>query len=231
MTEREDFIVAEPYKPTEEENLAIKELEDKGLVADDWDSGKKHIKSFKNSLRHFMYRRQKGLCAFCRMNAPLSCVHLHREHIVYKDEHPQWMFLPENLCVSCPVCNEFKGTDEVLKNPNTKTYPKSGDGFKIIHPLYDRYSEHIELIGGILYHGKTEKGVFTINTCHLYRVGLAEDRADNRMYEENKGNIVAELIRLAKMPELYVDDKEEFLQYIQDIVMEYKNSQSQNIKE
>ena len=99
MTEREDFIVAEPYKPTEEENLAIKELEDKGLVADDWDSGKKHIKSFKNNLRHFMYRRQKGLCAFCRMNAPLSCVHLHREHIVYNKESP--IIDPIQTCCFC----------------------------------------------------------------------------------------------------------------------------------
>jgi len=223
MTELEDFVVEEPYQPTEEEKLAIKELENKGLVADDWGSGKKHIKSFKENLRKDMYRKQNKLCAFCRIHVPLACVPMHREHIVYKDEHPQWMFLPENLCVACPTCNEFKGTTEVLANHKAKTYPKAGNGFKIIHPLYDKYSDHIELIGGILYRGKTEKGVFTINTCHLYRVGLAEERVDQMMFEENKGKIITELVRLVAMPEQYVDEKDEFLQYVTDIVKEYKN--------
>jgi len=225
VTEQEDFIVAESYQPTAEEIQAIKELEDKGLVADDWDSGKKYIKSFKANLRRDMYNKQNKLCAFCRIHVPLACVPMHREHIVYKDEHPQWMFLPENLCVACPTCNEFKGTTEVLVNPRTKTYPKSGDGFKIIHPLCDKFSEHIELVGGIMYRGKTEKGVFTINTCHLYRVGLAEERADQKMYSENKGSIIAELVHLAAMPEQLVDDKEEFLQYVTDIVKEYQKKQ------
>lgn len=225
VTEQEDFIVAESYQPTADEIQAIKELEDKGLVADDWDSGKKYIKNFKANLRRDMYNKQNKLCAFCRIHVPLACVPMHREHIVYKDEHPQWMFLPENLCVACPTCNEFKGTTEVLVNPRTKIYPKSGDGFKIIHPLCDKFSEHIELVGGIMYRGKTEKGVFTINTCHLYRVGLAEERADQKMYSENKGNIIAELVHLAAMPEQLVDDKEEFLQYVTDIVKEYQKKQ------
>ena len=60
---------------------------------------------------------------------PIACEPLHREHIVYKDEHPQWIFLPENLCVSCYWCNVYKGATEVLKNPQTVEYPKLGDGF------------------------------------------------------------------------------------------------------
>ena len=225
MTEEEDFVVQEPYQPTDEEKKAIKELENKGLVAADWDSGKKYIKSFKKNLRKDMYNKQNKLCAFCRIHVPLACVPMHREHIVYKNEHPQWMFLPENLCVSCPTCNEFKGTTEVLENPQTTSYPKSSAGFKIIHPLHDRYSDHIELLGGILYRGKTAKGIFTINTCHLYRVGLAEERADQKMCDENKGNIIAELIRLSALSNQYLDDKKEFLQYVEDIVKEYKKEQ------
>ena len=225
VTEQEDFMVAEPYQPTEDENNAIKELEDKGLVTDDWDSGKKHINNFKDHLREDMYKKQNKLCAYCRIHVPLACVHLHREHIVYKDEHPQWMFLPENLCVACDCCNEYKGTTEVLVNPKTKTYPKSADGFKIIHPLYDRYSKHIDLIGGILYHGKTDKGIFTINNCHLYRVELAEERADQRMFAQNKGNIVAELVYLTTLSNAYVDKNHKFLKYVEDIVKDYQKKQ------
>lgn len=226
MTEQEDFVVTEPYQPTNEEKQAIKELTDKGLTAKSWDSKKKYIKSFKKNLREDMYEKQNKLCAYCRIHVPLACVPMHREHIVYKDEHPQWMFLPENLCVACPTCNEFKGTDEVLEAPKTKTYPKSSAGFKIIHPLYDKYSDHIELVGDVLYKGKSKKGVFTINTCHLYRVDLAEERVDMKMLAENKGNIIAELIGLSKLPDLYVDEEEKLLQYVEKIVNKYKQVQN-----
>jgi len=227
MTEEEDFIVQEPYQPTEEEKQAIRDLEDKGFVADDWNSGKRGIKSFKDRFRDDMYEKQNKLCAYCRIHVPLACVPLHREHIVYKDEHPQWMFLPENLCISCPVCNDFKGTTEVLANPQTRIYPNASNGFKIIHPLYDRYSDHIELIEGILYKGKTEKGVFTIETCHLYRVGLAEERVDKKMHNQNKGKIIAELVYLTTLSQQYVDDVEKFQSVVSDIVKKYKREQAE----
>ncbi len=229
MTEEEDFVVSEPYQPTNEEKQAIKELTDKGLTAKSWDSKMKYIKSFKKNLREDMYEKQNKLCAYCRIHVPLACVPMHREHIVYKDEHPQWMFLPENLCVVCPTCNEFKGTDEVLEAPKTKTYPKSSAGFKIIHPLYDKYSDHIELVGDVLYKGKSKKGVFTINTCHLYRVDLAEERVDMKMLAENKGNIIAELIGLSKLPDLYVDEKDKLIKYVEKIVNQYKQAQNKAV--
>ncbi len=224
MTEKEDFVVQEPYQPTAKEKQAIEELMNKaqGLVVSDWDSNKTDIKSFKKNLRFDMYKKQNKLCAFCRIHVPFACVHMHREHIVYKNEHPQWTFLPENICVACLSCNVFKGTTEVLTNPLIKTYPKDGNGFKIIHPLYDKYSTHIELLGGVLYRGKTDKGIFTINTYHLYRVELAEERADQRMYKENKGSIIAELVYLTTLPNQYVDNQEEFIKYIKDIVEDHK---------
>ena len=225
MEELEDFVIEEPYQPTEEELRAIAQLESKGVAAKNWDSKRNWIKSFKDNLREDMYEKQNGLCAFCRIHVPLACVPMHREHIVYKDAHPQWMFLPENLCIACPVCNGFKGTTEVLSNPQTKTYPKTGDGFRIIHPLFDRYSENIELVGGVLYRGKTAKGKFTIATCHLYRVKLAEERVTHIMIEEHKGNALAGILMLLSQPEQseqYVDDQQEFLRYVEKIVKEYK---------
>lgn len=224
MTEQEDFVVKSPYQPTKEEIKAITELESIGLTAKHWDSKKKYIKSFKKNLRDDMYDKQNKLCAYCRIHVPLACVSMHREHIVYKNDHPQWMFLPENLCVVCPTCNEFKGTTEVLGDPQSTNYPKVSAGFKIIHPMYDKYSEHIELVGDVLYKGKTNKGIFTIETCHLYRVDLAEERVDMKMLAENKGNIIAELIGLSKFPDLYVDDKDKLLQYVAKIVSKYKQT-------
>ena len=225
MTEQEDFIINEPYQPTDDEKAVIAELEKKGLVPEDWDSGKKHVKSFKENLREDVYEKQNELCAYCRIHVPLACVPMHREHIVYKDDHPQWMFLPENLCIACPTCNEFKGTIEVLNNPQTKIYPKNSEGFRIIHPLYDRYSDHIELLNGILYRGKTPKGIFTINTCHLFRVELAEERVDQLVSEYKSRNIIFEIVHLLAASKHYVDDNDEFKSYIKGIVRDYKTRQ------
>lgn len=224
MNELEDFVVREPYQPNSEESQAIAELEAKGIVADDWDSGNRCIKTFKKNLRDEMYKKQNKLCAFCRIHVPISCVPMHREHIVHKDGHPQWTFLPQNLCVSCPCCNIWKGTTEVLVDPQTRTYPQSSDGFKIIHPFYDKYSDHIHLLGGVLYQGKTEKGNFTIETCHLFRVSLAEERVDQMMYAQNRGDIVAELVHIAKLSNDYVDDNDAFLQRVREIVGDYKRN-------
>ena len=222
MTEQEDFIVQEPYQPTVEEKQTITDLECKGLTACNWSSRKKYIKSFKNHLKQDMYYKQNKRCAFCRIKATIASGAMHCEHIVYKNKHPQWMFHPENLCLACSICNSSKGTTEVLADPQTSTYPTTSEGFKIIHPLYDKYSEHIELLGGVLYKGKTAKGIFTINTCHLYRVELAEERVDQKWCAENKGSIIAELINLSKLSNHYVNDVEAFVQYVKDIVSGYK---------
>jgi len=222
MTEHEDFIIQEPYQPNENEKQAIAKLEAKGLVAKDWDSQRRYIKSFKKNLREFTYNKQNQLCAYCRIHVPKACVPMHREHIVYKDKHPQWMFLPNNLSVACPYCNDFKGTTEVLKNPKTKTYPKTSKGFKIIHPFFDRYSDHIELLGGIIYHGKTPKGVFTIQTCHLYRIELAEERIYQKLFLENPGDIIVELSHLLTLSSQYEKEINELIEYVKTTVKDYK---------
>lgn len=222
MTNQEDFIVQEPYQPTAEEKKAITELEGKGLVACNWGSRKKYIKSFKDHLKQDMYYKQNKRCAFCRMQASIASGAMHCEHIVYKNKHPQWIFHPENLCLACLTCNSCKGTTEVLADPKTSTYPTASEGFKIIHPLYDKYSEHIELLGGVLYKGKTAKGIFTINTCHLYRVELAEERVDQKWCAENKGSIIAELVHLTIQPNQYVNDVNRFTKHVKSIVKEYK---------
>ena len=228
MTGEEDFIIEQPYQPTKAESEAISELVENGLNAKDWDSQKTSIKSFKKNLRHDMYNKQNQRCAYCRIHVPIACVPMHREHIVYKDAHPQWMFLPKNLCIACPTCNEFKGTTEVLTDPSTMKYPKDGSGFRIIHPMYDKYSDNIELVGGILYRGKTAKGKFTIETCHLYRVSLAEERADILYHDEHKDSIITQLISLASTSGTYVNDCNELMEHVKEIVKKYKQALQNN---
>lgn len=220
MTRLEDFMITNPYQPTEEEQAAITKLEEKGLVAGDWDSTNNTISAFKDNMRTHMYYQQNKSCVYCRMRVSMATDFLHREHIVPKSPHPQWMFLPKNLCIACQKCNTYKSDKEVLTDQNTINYPNSSDGFKIIHPFFDKYSDHIELIGGIIYTGKTDKGTFTIATCNLSRVELAEARAEKRMEEENPDSVLYQLLSL-----LDDEDKKAIVQdKIEHIIRMYRQT-------
>ena len=196
MTEFEDFVVQEPYQPTDEEKEAISELEKNGLMPKDWNSGKVGIESFKDHIREHMYEEQNYRCAYCRIELPIACCNLQREHIVPKTPHPKWMFEPRNLCFACDKCNNYKNDAEVLSNPYIEDYPITSGDFLIVNPFLDKYSNHIELKEGIIYVGKTVKGRFTIETCHLFRVDLALERAKQKMKEEDPDSVKCQLLSL-----------------------------------
>lgn len=226
MTELEDFIVQEPYKPTEEEKEAISELQAKGLVPSNWNSGKKGIESFKNNIRNHMYYKQNFRCAYCRIELSKACDFLQREHIIPKTSHPKWMFEPRNLCITCDRCNNYKNDEEVLQNPDVVNYPAESDDYLIINPFLDKYSDHIELKEGIIYVGKTDKGRFTIKTCHLSRTELAEERAKQRMKEENPDTVLSQLLSLLSSTNTAAEDVDKVKQDLEKIVKMYKMAQN-----
>lgn len=224
MTELEDYIVKNPYQPTDEEKQAISELNVKGLVPDDWNSGKNGITTFKDHLREYMYYEQNCRCAYCRIELPIACCFLQREHIVPKNPHPQWMFEPRNLCFTCDRCNNYKNDIEVLSNPAAAVYPTDSKDFLIINPFIDKYSEHIELKEGILYVGKTPKGKFTIKTCHLYNLEFALERAKKRMEKENPDTVMTQFLVLLSTVTSPIEEMNKAKKNIKKIVEMYKKS-------
>ncbi len=157
-----------------------------------------------------------------RMEIPIGCCHLNREHIVPKSLHPQWTFLTKNLCLACDMCNEHKGTTEVLANPEIDEYPTESQEFKIVNPYLDRYSNHIQLLNDILYVALTEKGKFTINTCNLTRVDLAVDRAKLKMEQSNPESTMDQILKLMNQENVSDEFKRSFLQKIQNVIKIYR---------
>lgn len=225
MTKLEDYIIQNTYQPTEEEQHAIAELEAKGIDPKDWESKKKGIVSFKDNMREFMYYEQNCRCAYCRIEIPIACCFLQREHIVPKTPYPKWMFLPRNLCFTCDRCNNNKNDDEVLVNPNTTEYPTESDEFLIVNPFIDRYSDHIELKDGILYVGKTDKGRFTITTCHLYNLEYALERAKQKMRTDNPETVMAQLLSLLQTTDSTAEEIARIKLNLVKIVNMYKMDQ------
>lgn len=224
MTEHEDYIVQVPYQPTEKERHAIEELMKKRLVSDDWNSKKTGITEFKDHMREHMYYEQNCRCAYCRIELPIACCFLQREHIIPKAMHPKWMFEPRNLCFTCDRCNNFKGDEEVLKNQYAANYPTESNDFLIINPFLDKYSDHIILKNDIIYVGKTKKGRFTINTCHLYRTDLALERAKKRMETENPDTVRTQLLSLLSSLPISDEEKSKVLVNFGKIVKIYKQN-------
>lgn len=109
-------------------------------------------------------------CSFCNNRLPVKHSGIwDAEHIVPKDKHPLFMFVPKNLCIACKDCNGSKSNKSVLKNEKRITYPTVSDGFLIVHPHFDRYEDHIAVVAGMIYTPKTDKGKFTIHACDLLR--------------------------------------------------------------
>ena len=135
------------------------------------------LQGLRTTIRSYYRQVQHGLCAYCKQPVSLqSAANCHVEHIAPKSLYPEFMFEPKNLCVVCADCNEIKRNQEVTATvpdtvkdgPARKRYPRSSAAFKIVHPHFDIYDEHIERIHRF-YVDLTPKGHFTIGACRLNR--------------------------------------------------------------
>lgn len=213
-------IVKIPYQPTQNEDKTINDIKKRGIIKEDWTSKRKGIKSFKENIRKHMFYQQGCKCAYCKMEMLLGCSNLQKDHIVPKIPHLEWMFLPENLCVTCDKCNNNKSDIETLVDESVVEYPFESSAFKIIHPFFDNYSEHIEIVDDLVYKAKTEKGKFTINTCKLFRLDLVTDRARLKMKSDKPESVLTKILSYLDN----VDNKDTLKKEIVAIVNIYKRN-------
>lgn len=136
-----------------------------------WDKTNKELKELKEFIKNHYLLDQEFTCVYCRQRIEVK----HHgawdaEHIVAKDSHPQFMFIPENLCIACKDCNGDKKAKNVLNNPERSTFPKNKLDYIIAHPHFDIYSDEIKIIEPAgFYLPKGEKGRKTIEICGLLR--------------------------------------------------------------
>ena len=108
-----------------------------GLMADI----RKHVK------QHYL-DEQGFRCAYCRMvKKERHGATWDVEHILPKSIFPQFLFEPENLAAACKECNSHKDACQVLasNSTNQKQYPTNKNAYLIMHPHYDKFSDHFEL--------------------------------------------------------------------------------------
>lgn len=109
-----------------------------------------------------------------------------------------------------------------MRNRYAVAYPTDSKDFLIVNPFLDKYSDHIELKDGIIYIGKTKKGRFTIDTCKLFRIDLALERAKKKMELESPDNVCTQLLALLSSLPICEEEKSKVLESLGKIVKIYK---------
>ncbi|MCD9026783.1 HNH endonuclease [Luteimonas sp. BDR2-5] len=182
-------IVAEPFVFSEESATLVAEtLSRPGYTHHDWSS--QPLQELRRLIREHYRNSQRLQCAYClEPVASVSATGAPIEHIVPKSLHPRFAFEAANLCVICPDCNEIKRQQETLndardplKRRNARRYPARSQAFKIVHPHFDEYADHIIKLGRVFV-GRSPKGDWTITACRLnrffHRFGMCQELLDD----------------------------------------------------
>jgi hypothetical protein len=111
---------------------------------------------------------QDYMCAYCRKEiATANKAVWDAEHVVCRQKVAGYMFVPQNLAVSCKDCNIAKGQAEV-RTTTRKKFPDQSKHYLIVHPHFDNYEEHIRWVGDICV-PVSAKGTRTLVMCDLTR--------------------------------------------------------------
>jgi hypothetical protein len=89
------------------------------------------------ALRQQVFDRANGCCEYCRQNSADSPFPYHVEHII-AEKHRGTTEL-DNLCLSCPDCNAYKGTDIGSLDPVTNILTP------LFNPRTQRWNEHFQI--------------------------------------------------------------------------------------
>jgi hypothetical protein len=166
----------------------------------------KPIEKVKTKIKTHYKKSQGFRCPYCYYLYPTDHgMSWWTEHIIPKSLNKLLMFEPLNLCVACIDCNRIKDNKAVFINNNHNSFSHDSADYKIVHPHFDTYTDHID-IDGFLYTAvdKSPKGIETILMCDLARfisMGLdGEERSsdlinfydNNDMTEVDMDELVAE---------------------------------------
>lgn len=165
------------------------------LCQGDWEHGK--LQPLIRKIRKHYLNEQGELCWFCRLPFRDD---IQVEHLVPKDGkygRSVYTFHAQNLSVACKHCNSKKSTNNDMV-PYTRTpYPQSGIYFKIVHPHFDDYFDHIEIVDKSRYVGKTLKGKRTIERCKLYDPTIVGVLVKAMRYEDDA--LIQGVLRIREM--------------------------------
>lgn len=117
-------------------------IKDKGNI---WENPK--LDDFKRKIKDY-YRSINNECCYCKKNfvGEFNMV-IDIEHVLPKSKFKDLMFAIYNLNIACKRCNmniKRERTDFLVGANAVVLNTKDSSEYKIIHPNFDQYHEHIE---------------------------------------------------------------------------------------
>src|ERR1041384_1518921 len=95
-------------------------------------------------LHRLVLARSSNCCEYCRLSQDDASFTFHIEHVIAEKHGGKTT--PDNLCLSCPECNSFKGSDIASFD--------DFDGQAALKLLYDpriqQWSDHFQLSGVLI---------------------------------------------------------------------------------
>lgn len=109
-------------------------------------------------LRQQVIERASNCCEYCRLNQDDYPFKFHMEHII-SEKHDGETIL-DNLALSCPTCNRFKGSD--IAGADLET----GEEVFLFNPRSQDWDKHFKLTG-VYIESETPEGKLTIRLLQL----------------------------------------------------------------
>ncbi|MBE2269581.1 MAG: HNH endonuclease [Anaerolinea sp.] len=91
-------------------------------------------------LRRLVYDRAQGCCEYCRLNQEDAGFAFHFEHIIAEKHGGQTT--SENLCLSCPACNAYKGSDL-----SSVDWDNGQEVVPLFNPRKNQWADHFQVEG------------------------------------------------------------------------------------
>lgn len=119
------------------------------------------------NLRQLTRARSGGCCEYCRLPESAITASFHIEHVIavahggLTDEN--------NLALSCPLCNRYKGPNIAAADPET------GDPTFLFHPRRHVWDNHFKLNGAVI-EPQTPEGRATVLVLHFNDQPRVEQR-------------------------------------------------------
>jgi len=119
-------------------------------------------------LRRFVIERASNQCEYCLIGQAFIFLRFEIDHIFAEKHNGETS--PENLCLSCPDCNVFKGSDVASVDP------ESGLVVPLFHPRRQNWDEHFRLEEARII-GTTPAGRVTAKLLRMNQEERLEERA------------------------------------------------------
>lgn len=138
------------------------------------------VAKFRAELKDHYHHHQRRRCCYCSSELIRHKATYDAEHILDKDNYPEYMFNEDNIAVACKLCNQYKSNKPVSSNGmRFAELSRRSDDYVIIHPHLDEWSHHLRFdsVGRIVSLG-SKKGQETIRICGMTALN-ATRLADN----------------------------------------------------